>query len=48
MYGVGPRQARYTAASLFRITIELVDGADPPQAFVVTAYPAGVLPPGLL
>jgi hypothetical protein len=48
MYGVGPRQAQYTAASLVRITIELVDGADPPQAFIVTAYPAGVLPPGLL
>jgi hypothetical protein len=48
MYGAGPRQAQYTAASLVRITIELVDGADPPQPFIVTAYPAGVLPPGLL
>ncbi|GAA0489173.1 hypothetical protein Ade02nite_73340 [Paractinoplanes deccanensis] len=46
MYGAGPRQAQYTAASLVRISIDLVPGSDPPQPFIVTAFPAGVLPPG--
>jgi hypothetical protein len=48
MYGVGPRQARYTAASLVRISIDIIPGTDPPQPFIVTAFPAGVVPPGLL
>jgi hypothetical protein len=48
MYGVGPRQSRYTAASLVRISIDIVPGSDPPQPFVVTAFPAGVVPYGLM
>jgi hypothetical protein len=48
MYGAGPRQAQYGAASLVRITIQLAEGVDPPQPFILTAFPAGMLPPGLL
>ena len=48
MYGARPRQAQYTAASLVRISIDLVPGSDPPQAFIVTAFPAGTVPFGLL
>lgn len=48
MYGAGPRRARYTAASLVRVTINLAAGTDPPEPFILTAYPAVILPPGLL
>ncbi|WP_203782402.1 hypothetical protein [Paractinoplanes rishiriensis] len=48
MFGVGPRNAHYTAASLVRVSIDLVPGSDPPQPFIVTAFPAGVVPFGLL
>ena len=48
MFGVGPRQARYTATSLVRVAIDTVPGSDPPQPFIVTAFPAGTLPFGLM
>ena len=48
MYGVGPRESRYTAASLVRVAIDIVPGSDPPQPFIVTAFPAGTVPFGLL
>jgi hypothetical protein len=48
MHGAGPRNAHYTAASLVRVAIDIVDGSDPPQPFIVTAFPAGTLPFGLL
>ncbi|WP_306210363.1 hypothetical protein [Actinoplanes sp. RD1] len=48
MFGVGPRNARYTVASIVRVAIDLDTGADPPQPFIVTAFPAGILPFGLL
>nr|WP_221376465.1 hypothetical protein [Actinoplanes polyasparticus] len=43
MYGAGPRQAEYGATSLITIRIKLVPGSDPPQPFIVTAFPTGVL-----
>ncbi|MBM2621822.1 hypothetical protein JIG36_40590 [Actinoplanes sp. LDG1-06] len=48
MFGAGPREAQYTAASMVRVSINLVPGSDPPQPFVVTAFPAGDVPFGLL
>ncbi|WP_433302083.1 hypothetical protein ACQP2F_08025 [Actinoplanes sp. CA-030573] len=48
MFGMGPVHARYTAASAVKIVIELDEGVDPPQPFIVTAYPLGVLPRGLM
>jgi hypothetical protein len=47
-YGAGTRHARYDAASLVRVSIDLVPGSDPPQPFLVTAFPAGIVPFGLL
>lgn len=43
MYGTGPRQAHYMVTSLVRITINLVPNSDPAKAFVVSAFPAGIL-----
>ncbi|WP_199513871.1 hypothetical protein [Nucisporomicrobium flavum] len=48
MYGVGPRESQYTAASVVRVSIDIVPGSDPPQPFIVTAFPAGIVPFGLL
>ena len=47
-YGAGQRQSRYAAASLVRVSIDLVPGSDPPQPFLVTAFPSGIVPFGLL
>jgi hypothetical protein len=43
MYGSGPRHAQYATTGLVVIRISLVPGSDPPEPFVVTAYPAGLL-----
>jgi hypothetical protein len=43
MYGLGPRHADYLPTSLVRLRIRLVPGADPPQTFLVSAFPAGLL-----
>jgi hypothetical protein len=43
MYGAGPRDARYLTTSLAVIRIWLVPGSDPPEPFVRTAFPAGLL-----
>lgn len=42
MFGAGPREAEYGETSLVRIRIKLVEGSDPAQPFVVTAFPAGL------
>ncbi|WP_250036067.1 hypothetical protein [Paractinoplanes maris] len=43
MYGAGPPQAEYGTTSLVSVRIKLVPGSDPPQPFIVTAFPTGVL-----
>ncbi|WP_249997456.1 hypothetical protein [Actinoplanes sp. M2I2] len=43
MYGTGPRQAHYMVTKLMLIRIELVPNSDPAKAFVVSAFPAGIL-----
>lgn len=43
MHGSGPRDSQYTATSLVMVRIRLVPGSDPPQPFIVTAFPAGLL-----
>ena len=43
MYGAGLRDAQYTATSLVVVRIRLVPGSDPPEPFVITAFPAGLL-----
>ncbi|MEU8817840.1 hypothetical protein [Actinoplanes sp. NPDC048796] len=42
MYGAGPRQAEYTTTSLVRIRIKLVQGSDPAQPYLLTAFPAAL------
>ena len=42
MYGTGPRAAEYGETSLVRITIKLVEDSDPPEAFILTSFPAGL------
>jgi hypothetical protein len=39
MYGAGPRQAQLWSTSLVKIRLRLVDGSDPPQPFILTAFP---------
>jgi len=41
--GSGPRDSQYAATSLVVVRIRLVPGSDPPQPFIVTAFPAGLL-----
>jgi hypothetical protein len=41
MYGAGPISARYSETSRVTITIQTVPGSDPPQPFIVTAFPDG-------
>jgi hypothetical protein len=43
MYGAGPRAAQYAETSYVKIRIKLVPGADPPEPFIVTAFPTGLL-----
>ena len=43
MFGAGPRESRYATTSLVVIRVRLAPGSDPPQPFVLTAYPAGIL-----
>ncbi|HEX5204431.1 MAG TPA: hypothetical protein VFW27_31285, partial [Actinoplanes sp.] len=42
MGGAGPRQAQYMTTSVVRILIRVVPGSDPPEPFIVTAFPAGL------
>jgi hypothetical protein len=42
MYGAGPRQAEYGETSLVRVRIGLVEGSDPAEPFIITAFPAGL------
>ncbi|MBM2621797.1 hypothetical protein JIG36_40465 [Actinoplanes sp. LDG1-06] len=43
MHGAGPREAVYGVTSLVIVRIKLVAGSDPPQVFVDSAYPSGLL-----
>ena len=43
MHGAGLRQAEYGATSLVTVRIKLVPGSDPPQPFIVSAFPSGLL-----
>jgi hypothetical protein len=40
MFGVGPREAQYSETSVFQIRIRLVPGSDPPEPFIVSAFPS--------
>jgi len=42
MYGAGPRQSQYATTSMFKVRIKLVPGSDPPEPFLLTAYPVGI------
>jgi len=42
MYGAGPRQAQLWSTSVVKIRLRLVDGSDPPQPFILTAFPAAL------
>ncbi|MFG1996110.1 hypothetical protein ACGFJ7_39655 [Actinoplanes sp. NPDC048988] len=41
MFGTGPRQAEYAAVSRVVIRIRLAPGSDPPEPFILTAFPSG-------
>jgi hypothetical protein len=43
MHGAGPRQSRFSTTSFVSLTIRLVPGSDPPQPFIVTAFPSGLM-----
>ncbi|MFI7547582.1 hypothetical protein [Actinoplanes sp. NPDC049599] len=43
MYGAGPRHSRYAETSLVKIRIRLVPGSDPPETFILTAFPVGIM-----
>lgn len=43
MHGTGPRQATYAPTAFVQLTLRLVPGSDPPEMFIVTAYPSGVV-----
>jgi hypothetical protein len=43
MQGAGPRQSRFSATSFVSLTIRLVPGSDPPEPFIVTAFPSGLM-----
>ncbi|MFF5292827.1 hypothetical protein [Paractinoplanes globisporus] len=42
MYGAGPREAVYSETSLVRIRIKIAPGTDPPEPFIVSAFPAAL------
>ena len=42
MYGAGPRDARYATTSAVRIVIHLAPGSDPPEPFILTAFPTAL------
>jgi hypothetical protein len=42
MYGTGPRRAQYSRTTFVTLRLRLVPNADPPEMFVLTAFPAGV------
>ncbi|SNY34580.1 hypothetical protein [Paractinoplanes atraurantiacus] len=41
MFGFGPRQAEYATVSRVVVRIRLAPGSDPPEPFLVTAFPSG-------
>jgi hypothetical protein len=42
MYGAGSTMARYSTTSHVRLRIRLVPGSDPPQPYIVTAFPSAL------
>jgi hypothetical protein len=42
MHGAGPTSSHYAETSYVKIRIRLVPGSDPPEPFIVTAYPSGL------
>jgi hypothetical protein len=42
MGGAGPREAQYAVTSTVRITIDIAPGTDPPEPFIVTAFPSAL------
>jgi hypothetical protein len=42
MYGAGPRETQFWSTSLVKIRMSLVEGSDPPQPFLLTAFPAAL------
>lgn len=43
MYGAGPRNSHYAETSFVKIRIRLVPGSDPPESFILTAFPLGIM-----
>lgn len=43
MYGAGPRNSHYSETSFVKVRIRLVPGADPPELFILTAFPQGIM-----
>lgn len=43
MYGVGPRNSHYAETSFVKIRLRLAPGADPPEPFILTAFPLGIM-----
>ena len=43
MYGAGPQNSRYSETSYVKIRIRLVPGADPPEPYILTAFPLGMM-----
>jgi hypothetical protein len=43
MYGAGQSQAHYTETSFVKIRIRVVPGSDPPEPYILTAFPLGIM-----
>ena len=43
MYGVGPRNSHFSVTGYVKIRIRLVPGTDPPEPFLLTAFPVGIM-----
>jgi hypothetical protein len=42
MYGAGPVRSQYSRAQHVRLRIRIVPNSDPPQMYILTAFPVGV------
>jgi hypothetical protein len=42
MFGAGPIQPHYMTTSVVTVRMKLAPGTDPPQPFILTAFPAGL------
>ncbi|MCU7729829.1 hypothetical protein ODJ79_39455 [Actinoplanes sp. KI2] len=43
MYGAGPRNSHYAETSFVKIRIRLLEGSDPPEPFILTSFPLGIM-----